>query len=475
MIEPRDRTPLGKGASSSTLLGGRYDLSAPFASGGMGTLHLGRVVGAHGFARVVAIKRLFPGLAADRSFREMLLDEARFASRIRHPNVVPVLDVVEDASDLYIVMEYVHGLSLAQMLVALGTRPIPLAIALGIVEGVLLGLHAAHEARGEDGTPLGIVHRDVSPQNILVGADGVPRLIDFGIAKAATRMQVTDPGVLKGKVGYVAPEQLVRETVARQADVYSTGVVLWEMLAQRRLFPDADVAERLQRINEKALPPPAPGARDEALVALVLRALERDQARRYPTAEAMAVALLQGRRGASSAEIAKWLAQEAFEELEISEERVRLLEQYKAGLAFEVPEPASIAASVDPTRAPLPEPRRSSRVGALLAGGGAIALLAFFGAVVAFRGVHSAAPPAAILAAPPPPQTQAVLPTPVPPGPPPPAPAASTPPAVPSATAATTLSPPKPGKPARHAAKAACDPPYTVDANGFKHYNRNCF
>jgi serine/threonine-protein kinase len=447
----------------------------------MGTLHLGRVVGAHGFARVVAIKRLFPNLAADRSFREMLLDEARFASRIRHPNVVPVLDVVEEASDLYIVMEYVHGLSLAQMLVALGGRPIPLPIALGIVEGVLLGLHAAHEARGEDGTPLGIVHRDVSPQNILVGADGVPRLIDFGIAKAATRMQVTDPGVLKGKVGYVAPEQLVRETVARQADVYSAGVVLWEMLAQRRFFPDADVAERLRRIDEKALPPPAAGTLDEALDGLVLRALERDQARRFPTAEAMALALLQGRRGASSAEIAKWLAQEAFEELEISEERVRLLEQYKAGLVDEAPEPASIAASVDPTRASLPAPPRRSRLGAWLAGAGVIALLAFFGGTAALRASHSAAPPApppAALVAPPPPQAAAIAPSSAPSSAPLPAPAASAPPPAPASAAPSVATVPpqaKPGKPPRHAAKPACDPPYTVDANGFKHYNRNCF
>ncbi len=155
------------------LIAGRYVIGESFASGGMGSVHLGRIVGAGGFSRVVAIKRLFPAAASDRAFREMLLEEARLVSRIRHPNVVPVLDVVEAERDLYIVMEYVHGPSLAHLLTRARecAEPIPVGIAVGIIEAVLLGLHAAHEARGEDGTPLGIVHRDVSPHNILVGAD----------------------------------------------------------------------------------------------------------------------------------------------------------------------------------------------------------------------------------------------------------------------------------------------------------------
>jgi len=226
-----------KERSPTDLLAGRYVLGEALASGGMGTVHLGRIVGASGFSRVVAIKRLFPGFATDASFRQMLLDEARFASRIRQPNVVPILDVVEAERDLYVVMEYVHGLPLAGALERAGDAPMPVEIAVAIAEAVLLGLQAAHEARAEDGTPLGIVHRDVSPQNILIGADGVPRLIDFGIAKAATRLQVTDPGVIKGKAGYMAPEQLLSEPVSRHADVFSASVVLWEMLAGRRLFP----------------------------------------------------------------------------------------------------------------------------------------------------------------------------------------------------------------------------------------------
>ena len=273
------------------LIGGRYLLGEQFAAGGMGTVHLGRIVGASGFSRVVAIKRLFPGFATDASFRQMLLDEARFAARIRQPNVVPILDVVEAERDLYVVMEYVHGLPLAGVLERTIGTPMPVEIAVAITEAVLFGLHAAHEARDEDGTALGIVHRDVSPQNILVGADGVPRLIDFGIAKAATRIQVTDPGTLKGKAGYMAPEQLLHEPVARHADLFSASVVLWEMLANRRLFP-FDVGERVRRAAE----PPISPCRDRAgidatLDEIVLRGLARDPARRFPTAEAMALEL----------------------------------------------------------------------------------------------------------------------------------------------------------------------------------------
>jgi serine/threonine-protein kinase len=144
-----------------TVIVGRYVIGETFASGGMGTVHLGRIVGAGGFSRVVAVKRLYPWLARDAEFRQMLLDEARFVSRIRHPNVVPTLDVVESGTDLYVVMEYVHGVSLAHVLKHCQETPIPVLIAAGIVEGVLAGLHAAHKARGEDGSPLGIVHRDV--------------------------------------------------------------------------------------------------------------------------------------------------------------------------------------------------------------------------------------------------------------------------------------------------------------------------
>ncbi len=445
---------------ASTLLGGRYLLGESFASGGMGSVHLGRVVGAGGFSRVVAIKRLFPALATDRSFREMLLDEARFASRIRHPNVVPVLDVVEEASDLYVVMEYVHGISLARLVEQLRGGPIPLPIVVGIAEGVLHGLHAAHEARGEDGIPLGIVHRDVSPQNILVGADGVARVIDFGIAKAATRIQVTDPGVLKGKARYMAPEQLLRESVSREADLYSAAIVLWEMLANHTLFTDEGFADRIGHIDQR---PPAPleagrGVNDPQLDAIVLRALARDPGHRYPSADAMAAALRQGRATASSVEIAKWIATTAAaDDLEISDERVRMLERVPAVTAIQGPETSRPVET---------RKRRGARLFVWLAAAVMVAVGVFFGARTFGRPRSAPSTPVASIAAadadlatPPSASTTVVA-------------SASTPPA---SIAATTALPKTMGKPARHAAKSQCDPPYTVDSNGFKHYNRNCF
>src|SRR5262245_16586952 len=171
------------------------------AAGGMATVHLGRVLGDAGFARTVAIKRLHPHYAKDPEFVSMFVDEARLAARITHPNVVSTVDAVTMGSELFLVMEYVHGESLAGLFYAAqhaGIR-IPPAVAVAVVADVLYGLHAAHEARGEDGQPLGIVHRDISPPNILVGVDGVARVLDFGIAKAIVRVQTTREGQLKGK------------------------------------------------------------------------------------------------------------------------------------------------------------------------------------------------------------------------------------------------------------------------------------
>lgn len=471
---------------TSPLLAGRYVLGEPFASGGMGSVHLGRIVGASGFSRVVAIKRLFPGFSGDGSFRQMLLDEARFASRIRQPNVVPILDVVESERDLYVVMEYVHGLPLAAALSSAGDRAMPVPIALAIAEAVLFGLHAAHEARNEDGTALGIVHRDVSPQNVLVGADGVPRLIDFGIAKAATRIQATDPGVLKGKAGYMAPEQLLYEPISRHADIFSASVVLWEMLAARRLFP-YDVSERVRRASEPLAPPSRHRSEiDSALDAVVLRGLSRDPGRRFPTAEAMALELRRDHEIASAVEVGRWLAEAAPDELEISEERVRLFEQTPSYRSPETPAPPPPVTAV-PTVSTIPDawhaekPKARGR-GWLIAGAAIVAALA---ALLAPRLVSRAAPPAAIASpAEPSLESRTAL-----------APVASSmapvggasspsasvgasaplPPSTASTPAAPVASAAALGKGHARKAKAKCDPPYTIDADGFKHYDHNCF
>jgi eukaryotic-like serine/threonine-protein kinase len=456
---------------SSTLLAGRYILGAPFASGGMGSVHLGRIVGSSGFSRVVAIKRLFPGFAGEPSFRQNFLDEAHFASRIRHPNVVPILDVVEDERDLYVVMEYVHGLSLAGVLDRTPAFPVPVDIAVAVVGAVLLGLHAAHEARDEEGAPLGIVHRDVSPQNLLMGADGVPRLIDFGIAKAATRAQVTEPGIVKGKAGYMAPEQLLGEPIARQADVFAASVVLWELLTGRPLFP-YEVGERIGHLGERAPPPSQLRAEvDPALDAVVLRALERNPAQRFPTAEAMMIELQRDRPTPSAAAVARWLAEAAGDDLELSEERVRLFEQSAPPRSPPPPRsdsPLSSAMTLEQESFRAPVERKRARgwlvvVAVALAGLGVLAFELAPG--------RSAAPvpqPAqsVVIEPPPPPSVPSVLVVLPPADPPAPAPTGAT------RATGVGLSRPAPG---HRSARSKCDPPYTVDASGFKHYDPRCF
>jgi serine/threonine-protein kinase len=305
---------------------GRYAIYGKIAVGGMASVHFGRMEGAAGFSRTVAIKRLHPHLAEDPDFRSTMIDEARLAARIHHPNVVPTLDVVAADGELLVVMEYVRGESLARLLREAQTRraPMPRPIASAIAIGALHGLHAAHEATSDQGEALGIVHRDVSPQNLLVGIDGVPRVIDFGVAKAAGRLQRTNEGAIKGKVAYMAPEQLaVTETrlsggtVTRAADVYALGALLWEMLAGRPLFPGENDAQRAFQVLQGAREPPSRYAHYllPHLDALVMRALALDPAARFRTAMEMAEALLQAIPPAFSTEVGKWVEEVAAEAL----------------------------------------------------------------------------------------------------------------------------------------------------------------
>ncbi|WP_437965473.1 protein kinase [Sorangium sp. So ce260] len=276
-----------------TLHGGRYESLRAIASGGMATVYLGRAVGAGGFERLVALKMMHPHIAAEPEFVAMFLDEARLAARVRHPNVVATFDLVEDP--LFLVMEYIEGPSLHLLLrtCARAKRPVPLGIALRIFLDVLAGLHAAHELTGSDGEPLHLVHRDVSPQNVLVGIDGVSRITDFGVARAETRLMSTQGNALKGKLSYMAPEQIRAEQVDRRSDVYSAGVVLWEMLTEERLFKaDNDgalIAQILQGppAGPRAVVPSIPTAID----AICRRALRTDPDERFPTAAAFAEAL----------------------------------------------------------------------------------------------------------------------------------------------------------------------------------------
>jgi hypothetical protein len=288
---------------------GRYVVFDEIAAGGMASVHLGRLVGAVGFSRTVAIKRLHPHLARDAEFAAMFLDEARLAARVRHPNVVAVLDVVHDGGELLLVMDYVQGESLSRL--ARGVRPgaIPTRIAVTVVTGVLHGLHAAHEATTEQGEPLQIVHRDVSPQNVMVGVDGVARVFDFGVAKASHRVQTTQDGSIKGKISYMAPEQLLSELVDRRADIYSAAVVLWEALTGERLFEGDNQGRIIRKILDEAVPVPSsvvPGL-PKALDDAVMRGLERDVTKRWQSARDFAAALEGCAPAASATQVGEWV------------------------------------------------------------------------------------------------------------------------------------------------------------------------
>ena len=299
------------------LIFGRYALYEELASGGMATVHLGRLLGTAGFSRTVAIKRLHPQFAKDPEFVTMFLDEARLAVRIQHPNVAQTFDVVAESGELLIVMEYIHGETASRLLKAL-KAPLAPDIAVSIVSGALHGLHAAHEAKSERGEPLGIVHRDVSPQNLIVGRDGVTRVLDFGIAKAAGRFHTTEDGKIKGKLAYMAPEQVRGEKVTRQTDVWAAGVVLWELLSGRRFARGDHPGQVVEQVlyGKPKKPSSIAAGVPAALDAIVLRALSRKPSERFATAKEMALALEAAHRPALASAVSAWVEEVAGGSLE---------------------------------------------------------------------------------------------------------------------------------------------------------------
>jgi eukaryotic-like serine/threonine-protein kinase len=309
---------------------GRYVVYDEIAAGGMATVHLGRLLGPVGFSRTVAVKRLHAHLGRDPEFVAMFLDEARLAARIRHPNVGATIDIVADDDQLVLIMDYVHGASLSQLLRSerhVG-RGIPPRIVSGVLVGVLSGLHAAHETRSESGTLLEIVHRDVSPQNIMVGVDGVARVLDFGIAKAAWNGVTTRDGRLKGKLSYMSPEQVRGDKLDRRTDVYAAAVVLWEALTGTRLFPGDNPVLIGRDILEKDVPAPSTLVEglDKALDDLLRQGLSRDKRERFSTARAMAMALETSVPPATAREIGEWVEANAGPQLEQRAELVRRIE-----------------------------------------------------------------------------------------------------------------------------------------------------
>lgn len=302
------------------------------AAGGMATVHFGRLIGEGGFSRTVAVKCLHAHFAKDQEFAEMFLDEARLAARIQHMNVVAILDVVAREGELFIIMEYVHGESLSKLIKEARKRktPLPPKVVSAIVIGALEGLHAAHEAKSEQGEPLGIVHRDVSPQNVMVGVDGIAKVLDFGVAKAAGRMQTTRDGQIKGKLAYMAPEQLKAQDVDRRTDIYAASVMLWEALTGRRLFKADDDVGLFGMVLHAQVEPPSsvvPSLPPE-LDAVVMRGLERDPEKRFATARDMAEALEKAVGYASAREVGSWVEKLASDTLDVRSQKIVEVESF---------------------------------------------------------------------------------------------------------------------------------------------------
>jgi len=273
---------------------GRYELLARIATGGMGEIFLARLEGAAGFEKLCVIKRILPHLADDARFRSMLIGEARIASNMSHANICHIYELDETDRQLYLVMEYLEGVTLLQLLRTLSRTDARLDFGFiaGVVQQACEGLHYAHELRDRNGTPLGVVHRDVTPSNLFLTESGVVKIVDFGIAKAKDT-QETNSGAIKGKYAYMAPEQLRGQPIDRRADVFSLGVVVFEMLTCRRLYQRKTDYLTFRAVMEQPVVdvrlhrPDAP----EAINAVLTRALDRDPERRYATVRQLGHAL----------------------------------------------------------------------------------------------------------------------------------------------------------------------------------------
>jgi serine/threonine-protein kinase len=289
---------------------GRHRIVSRISEGGMATLYLASALDAPG-APLCALKVIHPHLSEDWQFVRMFVDEALISVRLRHPNVVRVDELGEENGTYYLVMEYVHGCTLAQVLrrLAVEKRRMRPELAVWIASEVAAGLHAAHETSGDDGANLGVIHRDVSPQNVMLSVDGEVKLLDFGIAKARGRAERTETGVIKGKVRYMAPEQALGRELDRRVDVYALGVVLWEMLTMRRYIEGRNDLEILRRVQLPDIVPPSFRADgiDPRLDAAVLGALALSASARPDSADALRAQLVAslGERRVGALEVAE--------------------------------------------------------------------------------------------------------------------------------------------------------------------------
>jgi serine/threonine-protein kinase len=330
------------------------------ATGGMADIWLAREVGAAGLERFVVVKRLLPHLAREPEIVDMFVSEARFVARLVHPNVVQIHDLGEDDEGYFLVMEYVAGCSASELLTAAAqahTR-LPLGAALCIAEQACQGAHAAHELRDPTGEPLGLVHRDISPHNLMVGPSGEVKLLDFGIAKATEAAEATRTGSLKGKHGYMSPEQCAASHVDRRSDVFALGIVCWELFTGARLFKRETEYATMHSIvsgdvrSASALRPEVPAALDDVL----RKALAHDLAERFQTADAFRRALLAAAEEAGIRPSRDALVATMTELLgdKLSERERALREAAKAG---HLPEPTALRAALVQTDSSTPGPR----------------------------------------------------------------------------------------------------------------------
>jgi serine/threonine-protein kinase len=333
----------------------RYELVSPVGEGGMAHVWVARQKGKHGFEKLFAFKYILPRFSEHHAFRSMFLDEARIASSIEHPNVAQVFDLGEHGSMLYLVMEYVDGESLGALMTAASRRanaavPVPTGIALRIIADACAGLQAAHTLKDASGNPRGVVHRDVSPQNILVSVRGDVKVIDFGIAMAKDRVGGdTDAGSLKGKLHYMAPEQVVREPLGPYTDVFAAGATLYRMLAGHPPFDGGNDAATIHKLVSGGAPDPLPDSVPPLVAAIVERALDRDPGNRYQTALAMQTALEAAIMDEGYVtDVATWVTQNLSDDAIVR----------RAKLAARAPSIASVPAEVPSFLADLPVPDR---------------------------------------------------------------------------------------------------------------------
>jgi serine/threonine-protein kinase len=291
---PRD-LPGGSAPDAAAEGSSRYEILARIASGGMATVFVARARGAAGFSRLVAIKRAHPFVSEDAALRRSLVTEAHIASAIHHPHVVSVLDVEMQGNDVCLVLDYVEGCALSELLTKSrrAGNPLPVPVAMRVLLDAASGLHAAHALCDDGGRPLGLVHRDVSPQNILVGVDGHARLTDFGIAKIISdEGDQTAANVLKGKLAYMSPEYLDRKAFDARSDQYALAVVAWEALTGERLFAGDSDVETLRRLARgEAVPPSTLRADLKPFDDVFMQALARAPGARFATVEAFADAM----------------------------------------------------------------------------------------------------------------------------------------------------------------------------------------